>query len=290
MRANERAKLVDRQRDVGSVWAPRSAHALLRATQPVIRRRTQKFCDKKWHERNKLDRQRRPCRVLATPELKVNDGNRTELKTNSFSGRYNRIATRNISNICAHFPSDRLLVTPEFRIRLAPPASLGFAVFSREVSKIRTCTHRPARSIRRIRRKLSGGDFDEGVVAGRDSNSRSRSDSGSDGVLGRNSTPRASADYYLSGPRHLTLQATKRSISDRKCQQTGSGTTPRCANCEDAAVKLSSNVSNRIGRVLSAAMADAIKLSTCGLNPGVAVAFQPPVPKKRLSGCKNGRT
>ena len=29
----------------------------------------------------------RPSRILATPEFKVNDGHRTELKANSFSGR-----------------------------------------------------------------------------------------------------------------------------------------------------------------------------------------------------------
>ena len=161
MRANERAKLVDRQRDVGSVWAPRSAHALLRATQPVIRRRTQKFCDKKWHERNKLDRQRRPCRVLATPELKVNDGNRTELKTNSFSGRYNRIATRNISNICARFPSDRLLVTPEFRIRLAPLGSLQSRAFSGELPEILARQREGARAARSYEHEYGRVEVDQ---------------------------------------------------------------------------------------------------------------------------------
>src|ERR1017187_10112049 len=44
----------------------------------------------------------------------------TELKANSYSGGCERTSTRNFSNICARFPSERLLATPTFLIPLAP--------------------------------------------------------------------------------------------------------------------------------------------------------------------------
>ena len=46
----------------------------------------------------------RRCRVLATPEFKVDGGTRTELKANSFSAGCWRISTRNFSNTRAGFP------------------------------------------------------------------------------------------------------------------------------------------------------------------------------------------
>ena len=78
--------------------------------------------------RAQKDRQRRtkcrqPSRMLATPELKAEVGYRTELAANSFSRGCQRSSTRKITNICPRFPSASLLVTPEFRIRPAPPAS-----------------------------------------------------------------------------------------------------------------------------------------------------------------------
>ena len=65
----------------------------------------------------------RPSRILATPVFKVNDRHRSELTANSFSRGCQRSSTRKITNSCARFPSARLLVTPEFRIPLAPAAS-----------------------------------------------------------------------------------------------------------------------------------------------------------------------
>ena len=62
-------------------------------------------------------------RILATPEFKVNDGYRTELNANSFSGRCWWISTCNISNIRAPFPAESPLATPAVRIPPAPPSS-----------------------------------------------------------------------------------------------------------------------------------------------------------------------
>jgi hypothetical protein len=44
-------------------------------------------------------------RVLATPEFKVEDRTRTELKANSISGGCLRTSTRNFPNIRQGFPS-----------------------------------------------------------------------------------------------------------------------------------------------------------------------------------------
>jgi len=54
---------------------------------------------------------------------KVNDGNRTELTANSFSGGCWPISTPKNRNVHNRFPSKRLLATPTFLIPLAPAAS-----------------------------------------------------------------------------------------------------------------------------------------------------------------------
>src|SRR5215469_628260 len=63
---------------------------------------------------------------------KLDDGNHTELKTNSFSGGCWQTSPRDFSNIRAGFPPERLLATPPFLIPLAPPYSQHKPVALRE--------------------------------------------------------------------------------------------------------------------------------------------------------------
>ncbi len=69
-------------------------------------------------------------RNLVTPEFKVDDGSRTELKANSFSAACNRTSTRNFPNTRQGFPRQRFLATPMFRIHSAPPARRAKRVLS----------------------------------------------------------------------------------------------------------------------------------------------------------------
>jgi|ERR1039457_7157193 hypothetical protein len=64
-----------------------------------------------------------PSRILATPEFNADEGNRAELKANSFLWTMLADFYTKYPSTRARFPSEGLVATPEFLIRPAPPAS-----------------------------------------------------------------------------------------------------------------------------------------------------------------------
>ena len=64
-----------------------------------------------------------PSRILATPEFNADEGNRAELKANSFLWTMLADFDPKYPSTRARFPSEGLLATPEFLIRPAPADS-----------------------------------------------------------------------------------------------------------------------------------------------------------------------
>jgi len=58
-----------------------------------------------------------PSRILATPEFKADEENRTELKANSFLWTMLADFYTKYPSARGRFPSERLVATPEFLIR-----------------------------------------------------------------------------------------------------------------------------------------------------------------------------
>ncbi len=74
-----------------------------------------------------------PSRILATPEFKADEENRTELKANSFLWTMLADFYTKYPSARGRFPSERLVATPVVRIPPAPPPSPYLSVFSARI-------------------------------------------------------------------------------------------------------------------------------------------------------------